>query len=57
MYYVYYESMITGRMDFICQFNTAEEAIKHIGKCYSKDREMGLLGKYYYFMEKRQNTV
>lgn len=53
MYYVCYESMKTGIIDVICNFNTAEDAIKHINKCYSTDREIGLLGKYYYFMEKR----
>lgn len=53
MYYVYYESIRTGRTDFIRNFNTAEDAIKHINKCYSKDKEIGQLGEYYYFMKKR----
>lgn len=53
MYYVYARYVKTGReycMD--CTFDTAEEAIKHIAKCYAIDKDNRMLGEYYYFMKK-----
>lgn len=53
MYYVYSEYIKTGRTDFIRSFNSSEDAIKHIVKCYKIDGDLCQLGEYYYYMKKR----
>ncbi|MGN0318721.1 MAG: hypothetical protein ACI4E1_12395 [Lachnospira sp.] len=52
MYYVYSKYLKTGKEDFIRTFDTSEDAIRHIAKCYRIDSELGQLGEYYYFMTK-----
>ena len=52
MYYVYSEYVRTGKIDFIRTFDTQEDAIRHIRKCYRIDSELGQLGEYYYYMKK-----
>lgn len=52
MYYVYSEYVKTGKTDFIRTFDTQEDAIRHIGKCYRIDSELSQLGEYYYYMKK-----
>lgn len=49
MYYVY-SSIKNGRTNLIRNFDTREDAIKHIAKCYKIDRELGCLGEYYYYI-------
>ena len=53
MYYVYSMHMKTGKKDFIRIFDTSEDAIRHIHRCYSVDSGIGQLGEYYYYMKKR----
>ena len=53
MYYVYSMHMKTGKEDFIRIFDTSEDAIRHIHRCYSVDSGIGQLGEYYYYMKKR----
>lgn len=53
MYYVYSKHTKTGKEDFIRIFDTSEDAIRHIHRCYSVDSEIGQLGEYYYYMKKR----
>ena len=52
MYYVYSEYIKTGKTDFIRTFDTQEDAIHHIAKCYRIDNQLCRLGEYYYFMKK-----
>lgn len=52
MYYVYSKYIKTGKEDFIRTFDTSEDAIRHIAKCYKIDSELNHLGEYYYFMTK-----
>ena len=53
MYYVYSTHMKTGKENFIRIFDTSEDAIRHIHRCYSVDSGIGQLGEYYYYMKKR----
>ena len=53
MYYVYSEYVRIGKTDFIRTFDTQEDAIKHIAKCYRIDSQCCQLGEYYYYMKKR----
>lgn len=53
MCYVYSEYMETGKTDLINTFDSSEDAIRHISKCYRIDSELGQLGEYYYYMKKR----
>lgn len=53
MWYVYSKDLQTDKEHFICPFDTAEEAVHHIAKCYRIDSELGQIGEYYYFMKKR----
>lgn len=50
MYNVYAECIITGKISFIRNFETKEDAIRHIAKCYRIDKELGYLGEFYYYM-------
>ena len=43
----------TGKTDVIRTFDTQEEAIKHVHRCYSVDSGIGQLGDYYYYIKKR----
>ena len=52
MYYVYSKYLKTGKEDFLRMFDTLEDAIRHIAKCYRIDSELCQLGEYYYFMVK-----
>lgn len=52
MFYVYSKYLKSGREDFIRTFDTQEDAIRHIAKCYRLDSGLGQLGEYYYFMTK-----
>lgn len=51
MYYIYSEYVKTGKTDFIRTFDTQEDAIRHIVKCYRIDSELSQLGEYYYYMK------
>ena len=53
MYYVYYEYIKTGRTEFVRAFDSHEDAINHISKCYNIDKQCCQLGEYYYYMTKR----
>ena len=53
MCYVYSEYVKTGKTDLLRTFDTNEDAIRHIHKCYSVDSGIGQLGDYYYYMKKR----
>ena len=53
MYYVYHKYLKTGEDRFLRTFDTPEDAIHHIAKCYRIDSELCQLGEYYYFMKKR----
>lgn len=50
-YDVYSEHMITGQTNYMRTFNTPQDAIHHIAKCYKIDTELCQLGEYYYFMK------
>ena len=52
MYYVYSKYLKTGKEDFLRIFDTSEDAIRHIAKCYRLDSGLCQLGEYYYFMIK-----
>ena len=53
MWYVYCKSIASWRDDCVNQtFETPQAAIKHIAKCYAIDKDLGILGTYYYFMKK-----
>ena len=52
MYNVYSEYIKTGKTDFIRSFNTAEDAIKHIARCYRIDDNLYQLGEYFYYMKR-----
>ena len=51
-YYVYSKYLKTGKEDFLRMFDTSEDAIRHIAKCYRLDSGLCQLGEYYYFMVK-----
>lgn len=53
MFYVYSKYLKTGRENFIRSFDSSDDAIRHIAKCYRIDSELLQLGEYYYFMIKR----
>lgn len=50
MYYVYSKNLKSGRTTFLKTFNSAEDAIHHIAKCYRVDGELLMLGENYYYM-------
>ena len=52
MYYVYAEFVKTGKTNLIKAFDSQEDAIHHIAKCYKVDSELCQLGEYYYYMSK-----
>ena len=53
MWYVYYEYVKSGKQVFIKVFDSAQQAIEHIARCYRMDKEINQLGEYYYFMKQR----
>lgn len=53
MFYVYIKRIKKGDTQFIREFSTEEDAIRHIANCYRLDGNMGQLGEYYYFMKQR----
>ena len=53
MYYVYAKHIKSGREDFIKTYKNAEDAIHRIAKNYDIDKDLCVLGEYYYFMVKR----
>ena len=57
MFYVYSKFLKTGAETFIRTFDNADDAIRHIAKCYRIDSDLYQLGEYYYFMVKRQTNV
>lgn len=52
MYYVYSRYVKTGKEQLLRTFDTQEDAIRHIAKCYRVDSGLVQLGEYYYFMTK-----
>lgn len=52
MFYVYSEYIKTGKQNFCKMFDTVQDAIEHIRRCYNIDKELMQLGEYYYFMKK-----
>lgn len=53
MWYVYSKYLKTGKEDFICAYDNAEDAVRKIASNYKIDKNLGQLGEYYYFMKKR----
>ena len=56
MYYVYHKYLKTGEDRFLRAFDTPEDAIHHIAKCYRIDSELCQLGEYYYFMKRDKES-
>lgn len=52
-YYVYCEYIKNRKTDFCMLFDKEEDAVKHIAKCYTIDKNLGQLGEYYYYIIKR----
>ena len=54
MFYVYSLHIKSWKQECVNRiFDTAQDAIKHIAKCYDIDRDLHQLGEYYYFMKQR----
>ncbi len=54
MWYVYSLHIKSGKQDCVNRiFDSAQDAVKHIAKCYDIDRDLRQLGEYYYFMRQR----
>lgn len=54
MWYVYSMNMKTGRQECVNRtFDTADDAIHHIARCYDIDRDLRQLGEYFYFLKQR----
>lgn len=53
MYHVYSKFLKNGKEQFIKSFDNAEDAIRHIARCYRVDDNLYQLGEYYYWMIKR----
>lgn len=52
-YYVYSKYIKTSKTDFVREFDTQEDAIRHIAKCYRIDTKLGQCGEYYYYINMR----
>ena len=51
MYRVYSKYIKSGKVEYINVFDSAEDAIRHIYKCYRIDGDLRQLGEYYYFIK------
>ena len=53
MVYVYQRYIKTGQDSFINVYDSWEDALKHIRKCYNIDKDLNQLGMYYYHAKER----
>ena len=53
MYYVYLEHIPTRKCELAKVCDNEVDAIRHIAKCYRIDTELGQVGEYYHYYQKR----
>ena len=50
MFYVYRKRLSNGKEEYIRQFESEYDAVRHVAKCYRIDAETCQAGEYYYFI-------